>query len=265
MRRNANGNAAPCASTVAERASPPALTAIGPPARRAANARNASSAASGNAAEPGGKLNCVDGRARTTTGAASTVGKLGMFGNGGAASGTGGTGPLTTGPADCGGVENAAGAAVSLAGAGLAAARGALGVASAASSTIFDGSLSLVGAAADVDAGGDAAEDAGEDAGAAAFAGGAAGATVGFVTLPGGGNTTGSCAASNLARSRWPASCAASPFRVAASVGTGLAGTRDKLGYGSVIPGGGGRSLAIGPPCSWCHQSIGLSRLSLLS
>jgi hypothetical protein len=37
----------------------------------------------------------------------------------------------------------------------------------------------------------------------------------------------------------------------------GLGGTDARFGYGSLLPGGGGRCLAISPPSRWCHQFTG--------
>lgn len=39
---------------------------------------------------------------------------------------------------------------------------------------------------------------------------------------------------------------------------SGLGGTVARFGYASLAPGGGGRCLAISPPCMLCHQLTGL-------
>ena len=46
-------------------------------------------------------------------------------------------------------------------------------------------------------------------------------------------------------------------FHSAVSAAAGLAGTLARFGYGSLLPGGGGRCSAILPPIELCHQATG--------
>ena len=50
-------------------------------------------------------------------------------------------------------------------------------------------------------------------------------------------------------------------FHSAVSAAAGLAGTVARFGYGSLLPGGGGRCSAILPPTALCHQAIGPDRV----
>src|SRR4051812_24773627 len=147
VRRSASGRAACWASGAAERASPPAVTWMGAPARRAARSRSAASACAGNAAEPGAKAKRVDGRGRGVAGAKVVAGTPASRGGGGAEVGRAGTEPLTTGASGAAAVgwgwvraagANAGGGLGSFRGGGGAAGRAGAGLGVAPSNTIVD-------------------------------------------------------------------------------------------------------------------------------
>lgn len=177
----------------------------------------------------------------------------GRFGGGGGAAGRGG-----------GAAARAVGCA--------AAPGGASGVLSTAPTGALAGGRAIFSAvpaglpgAAGVGGGVGGAWAAGSDALAACVPGGGAGGGGGKVLLPNSaGDALGDDGSAIGAASARCCALVLSAIRALARLvisarfgSTGFGGTVARLGYGSSAPGGGGRCLAISPPCRSCHQLTG--------